>query len=182
MGVSLCQWRISIGMYNVKYSYKKLGKINHPNSSVFFFNFLRFLCPLTVGILFGLVIIFTYSFMVIFFLSLFFIAYLFLFLLCDINSRNVCPFKNYFVWAFIKITRVPYFISRSGPSILSFFMSHPPGKIMNILFYLLVLQTLLILSGSIEVNPWPQVSIRKPSFAVWNLDNFQVETLREFLS
>ena len=44
--------------------------------------------------------------------------------------------------------------------------------IINLVFYIVILQTLLILSGNIEKNPGPTQTMKNNfSFAVWNLDS-----------
>ena len=44
-------------------------------------------------------------------------------------------------------------------------------KIKNILFFVLVLLALLVTSGSVHVNPGPPSTVKKLSFAIWNLDS-----------
>ena len=43
-------------------------------------------------------------------------------------------------------------------------------KAKNIFFFVIVLQMLLFISGSVEINPGPP-SPKELSFAVWNLDS-----------
>ena len=41
----------------------------------------------------------------------------------------------------------------------------------NILFLVFVLQILLLISGTVEINPGPRTFKKKISFAIWNLDS-----------
>ena len=79
-----------------------------------------------------------------------------------------CPYSNYFIYLFVKITLLPWCISASFRSLYSFCMSQSSVK--NIMFFTFVIQILLIISGSVEINPGPHVS-KLLSFAVWNLDS-----------
>ena len=54
----------------------------------------------------------------------------------------------------------------------SYFRKLLPKGIENFVFFLIVLQILLVLSGTIELNPGPdKIKKTKLSFAVWNLDS-----------
>ena len=85
------------------------------------------------------------------------------------SSYNICPFTNYFAHTFSIITLLPNHITTSVRNISSFFKIQFSEKAKNILFFAFVLQILLILSGTVEVNPGPHISKQNLSFAVWNL-------------
>ena len=69
------------------------------------------------------------------------------------------------------ITLLPNHITTSLRNIYSFFKIQFSEKSKNIFFLAFVLQILLILSGTVEVNPGPHISKQNLSFAVWNLDS-----------
>ena len=68
------------------------------------------------------------------------------------------------------ITLLPWHISAPSRSIYLFLNSQLSEKTKNILFFIFVIKMLLIISGSVEINPGPHVS-KNLSFAVWNLDS-----------
>ena len=87
-------------------------------------------------------------------------------------SYNICPFTNYCAYIFSMITLLPCHITTSVRSIFSFCKNQSSEKAKNILFFFaIVLQILLILSGTVEVNPGPHILKQNLSFAVWNLDS-----------
>ena len=99
----------------------------------------------------------------------------FLILFFDITfafgSYHICPFTNYFLKTFSLTTLIPCYISAVTQSIFSFFKNHFSVKAKNILFFVCVLQMLLVLSGTVEYNPGHHMSKHNFSFAVWNLDS-----------
>ena len=93
-------------------------------------------------------------------------------LLCDTTLFFRCPFAKYFVFVFSKINFLPYYISATIRYTHSLFKSHFSEKTKNILFFAIVLQILLFISGTVETNPGPDTSKKNNlSFAVWNLDS-----------
>ena len=96
--------------------------------------------------------------------------FLFLYPFFKLSSYQ-CPFVNYFVDVFSKITPLPRSISASFRSKYSFFKSQLYEKTKNIFFFFYVIHILLIISGTVvEINPGPHLS-KDQSFAVWKLDN-----------
>ena len=69
MGVGLCQWRYSIGMFNLKSVYQKHINVNKSPLSLdqFFDIFVSFSDSVPIKIIFGLLKVLAYSVMVIFF-------------------------------------------------------------------------------------------------------------------
>ena len=113
--------------------------------------------------------------MIISLLPLFLIMYRFYKFSCDqtfaLCPFHICPFANYFVFVFLKTTLLPFYISASLRNTHSFFKYHFSRKTKNVSFYALVLHILIIISGSVELNPGPDMSKKSNfSFAVWNLD------------
>ena len=66
----------------------------------------------------------------------------------------------------------PTVISHTMSLVSSQFCKSPRTEANNIIFFLFVLQILLFLSGTIEINPGPDKNKQTNlSFAVWNLDS-----------
>ena len=167
MGVNLSQWRYSIGMFNLKSVCKMKVKVN--KSSPFLdqpFDILGFFAgSVPIQILIGLLKVLVFSFMVITFLFIFLMSYPFLKFLCDetlgICPYRICPFVAYFADIFIQITLIPGYISASFRSIFSLFKNQLSEKTKNILFFVFVLQIMLLISGTVKVNPGPHMSKKK---------------------
>ena len=79
-------------------------------------------------------------------------------LLCDTTLIFRCPFAKYFVFVFSKINFLPYYISAPIRYTHSLFKSHFSEKTKNILFFAIVLQILLFISGTVETNPGSDTS------------------------
>ena len=62
-----------------------------------------------------------------------------------------------------------------------FYKNAVPGDVKNIMSFIIVIGTLLILSGTIEVNPGPVNKKTNLSFAVWNLDSIHVRDYSRIL-
>ena len=159
------QWRHSVGMFNVKSVYKRFRKLEeNPNPTL-----LSFICQCLdvkpVKVFLGLLKVFAYCSIIISFLAF----SLFLYPFFNLFSYQ-CPFVNYFVYVFSMITLLPWHISASSRSIYLFLKSQLSEKTKNILFFIFVIKMLLIISGSVEINPGPHMS-KNLSFAVWNLDS-----------
>ena len=174
MGVSLCQWRYSIGMFNLKSVYKKFGK-NKPILIELLFDSLgSFAGFLPIKIFLGLLKVFAFSLMIISCSSLFLVLYTFLIFFCgqaSTSSYPNCSLANYFVYSLCKSILLPRYISGLIQSICSSFKNHLTEKAKNILFFVFVLLILLLISGTVEINPGPCRSKQNLSFAVWNLDS-----------
>ena len=159
-GVSLCQWRFSIGMLNLKHVCKHtVNNNNNNNNNNCYLNVLfkrtRFqdidfdgtcrallrwfldywLCSLTVAISLLPPFLMVYSFL-------------------NLIGISLC-FRNYFIFAFSSISLLPsYYISASFQITLSLLKCHFSEEPKNILFYAFVLQILLFISGSVELDPY----------------------------
>ena len=88
------------------------------------------------------------------------------------NRSNHLLYKFFLISIkiFLEINRIPKIISHIIKYCF-FLRNHLPNIFKNALFFIIVLQILLIISG-IEVDPSPVLSKKtKLSFAVWNLDS-----------
>ena len=114
--------------------------------------------------------VFSYCFMVVLLFPLCFMMYPYTEFLLD-TSGDFLMIK-YCAYLLIKITFLPCYISSFIIQTLALFKGLFSSEIKNTCFYILVLQILLILSGSVEINPGPTDPImKKKSLAVWNLDS-----------
>ena len=178
MGVSLCQWRLSVGMFNAMNLGKGCGKeSNSPLIDVLLSDILASVRGhVSLKILLGLFKFFAYSFMIVSLLPIFLMLYPYLNLFWDntrdISFQEVWPLANYIVFAFFKITLFPFDLYEifRHVSVLSRFTL--PEKLKNVIFFVSVLQVLLFISGAVELNPGPVSPQKKLSFAVWNLGSF----------
>ena len=134
MGVSLSQWRYSIGMFNLKSVYQKHVKVNKnsPSLDQFYDMPSSFAGSVPIKILFGLLNVLAYSSLVISFLFIFLMLYPLFKFLCD-ETFGFCPyhtspFAEYFANIFIQISLLPCYISASFRSILSLFKNQLSEK------------------------------------------------------
>ena len=72
-----------------------------------------------------------------------------------------------FLWINLILKNVSY----ATKCIFSFYNKSVPGEVKNIVFFIIVMKSLLILSGTVEINPGPVTKKTSLSFAVWNLDS-----------
>ena len=72
-----------------------------------------------------------------------------------------------FLWINLILKNVSY----ATKCIFSFYKKSVPGEVKNIVFFIIVMKSLLILSGTVEINPGPVTKKTSLSFAVWNLDS-----------
>ena len=176
MGISLTQWRFSIGTFNLISVHKKCANDNNKLFLYEHFNtiLLSLAGAVPLKILFGLIKVFTYCFMIISLLAVLLILYPYLKLFCNNKSGFYilhCSFENYFVYVFCNISLLPYYISASISHTFSLYKSLSE-TFKFFLFFVIILQILLFISGSVELNPGPDISKKNNlSFAVWNLDS-----------
>ena len=95
--------------------------------------------------------------------------FLFLYLFFK-QSWSQCPFVNYFVLYFQRLSSFPEVYQLHFEVFIHFLRGSSLKKMKNILFFFYVIQILLIISGTVEINPGPHVS-KNLSFAIWNLDS-----------
>ena len=178
MGTDLSQWRFSVGMFNLKSVRKKYCgyKANISITSTIGNNLNLSFAWMPFKILSGILLVFIYSLIIITSLSTCLIVYPFFDFCCIVLPtffpKHENSFFSYLLQAFIYINIFPYYLSASIKYSLSLFNSHLPDKVKNVAFYLFVLQSLLLISGTVEVNPGPNnTKEKKLSFAVWNLDS-----------
>ena len=132
MGISVEQWRCSIGLFNIKFVCMKFRNVEQNFSLIqLSFNLLcHFLSSMPVKIFLGLCTVFAYCSMVVTFLTLFLFLYPFLHLF-----SYPCPYSNYFIYLFVKITLLPWCISASFRSLYSFCTSQSSVKKHNVLHF-----------------------------------------------
>ena len=170
MGVSLECWRGSIGLF-----YGKL--ISHTKSSKYT-NYVDFIMKKELWwLIIGLLMSFLYCTMIVTLVPLVLMFYL----LCDILYSAIipdgCPFlfcNSPFIilYAFLIINAIPKGIHITLNVPVLHFRKSVSVDAKKIAFYLMVLQTLLFLSGTVKLNPGPVKSkVANLSFAVWNLDS-----------
>ena len=179
MGVSLVQWRICIGLFNASPICKRNRKVdNGPYFSDFFLLMLNFAVKsIPLRVTYGLFIIFVYGIMTFFFLPIWFLIYPYTYFSHDNPSICVLPIVHYFVAMISKIFLFPCSLMRLLKQ-TSFTLKILFSEVKNVCFLVVVLQMLLLISGSVEINPGPPPPrLNNLSFAVWNLDSLPA---REF--
>ena len=73
---------------------------------------------------------------------------------------------------FVMVTLFPKYLSFEARYVFKFFAKPEFKKMKNLLFFLIVQISLLIISGTVEINPGPlETNIKNLSFAFWNLDS-----------
>ena len=176
-GVDIEQWRGHIGTFHRK----KFIKISNTSSNNFdsfsvdfIYPFLRLLSK-PLKLCFSLMLLFSYCSMVlIVFPILFMIRLIIIFIF--INNSCIYPNQSWYnylqpVQIFLGIQMLPSIILFKVTSLLSFFRNLSKN-VKNIMFYIFILQLLLFISGTIELNPGPILTKKSMmSFAVWNLDS-----------
>ena len=180
MGVSLVCWRISVGLFYGKR--KQRSKICHKYTT---FLIKDYFCKLLLSILvckylkmfIGMLTVLAYCITIVALLPTFYAMYLLLnMILISLNpvSYKFTSFFNLYhmLSIFIGITLIPIYFSSALTLAFAFFRKPFFGKIKKLLFFLIVLISLLIISGSVEINPGPENEHKNHlSFAVWNLDS-----------
>ena len=162
-GVSIVQWRASIGSFRI---FRTPGKCFKTDKIELFNEFIIFLkppqefCSLFFSILHGLILVFGFSLLIVLIFSIltilhFGLRFLFLQVTAPLGTLSSSIHFLFFVprgiSIFINCIRLILILNK------------------NLAFRLIVISTLLVLAG-IEVNPGPTPQ-RKLSFAVWNLDS-----------
>ena len=176
-GISIEQWRGNIGIfYRKKVTRKSLTDSKNVNPFLIEYigNFVKLLGE-PVKFIFSLLLLFSYCSMVVILFPALFIARItltFVFLNDIIAHHNPSCYRFLQpIQIFIGINRIPSILSFKIASSISFF-NKISKSVKNIIFYIFVLQTLLLISGTVEINPGPiQAKKSNLSFAVWNLDS-----------
>ena len=176
-GVDIDQYRGNIGTFYRRKMTKKFS-INCSDCDSYHTTYLRdvhrFLSK-ALEFLFNLLLLFSYCSLIV---IIFPICILMQASLIFIFNRDTHISSNplnlsllQLVQIFLGIQQLPKIIPIITSSIYSFFKKLSQIK-KNILFFIFVLGMLLIMSGSIEMNPGPtQTKKSNLSFAVWNLDS-----------
>ena len=175
-GVSIDQWRGSIGLFDRKNISKHFERCNDciGNLTTDFLRntFLLFRKPLEI--LYSLLLLFAYCTMIVTLFPILLTVNICLDDFFSINRSYPRSYKylSYSFQVFLKINTIPKTISYTLKCSYSSFKENFPKDIKNIIFFIIVLQVLLVMSGTIEVNPGPLLSKKTNlSFAVWNLDS-----------
>ena len=176
-GVSIDQWRGNIGVFHRKKvptkSFRVCNNVNfYPIG--FLSNIFQSLRK-PFELLFNLVLLFAYCSMVVILFPILFIAQASI-IFTLIPDILICPSVSYFNFlqpfqVFLGIQILPLAISLIITRSFSFFKKLSKNT-KNILFFIFVLQILLFISGTVEINPGPiQRKKMNLSFAVWNVDS-----------
>ena len=175
-GVSLEQWRANIGVFHrKKVASRSLEGSNNYDMfiTVYLTNLLHILSE-PIKLLFNLLLLFSYCAMIVIVFPVLFMTHSVI-LICFYDI-SIHPSQSYFsllqpLPIFLGIQLLPktiyQMISRSFTvfGTLSIITK-------NIIFFMTVLQILLFISGTVEINPGPlQTKKSNLSFAVWNLDS-----------
>ena len=168
------QWRISVGTFNAISAYNKKFRRIWKESLIDFspFTFMPLLFLLRLP--FGLLTDFWYSFMIV---PLSFLLYPYTQFYDDTPTVDY-SMTRYFAHATSNISTLPSFMFIFLKTLHSVLKSLFSEEAKNMCFFCLVLQILLVISGSVEVNPGPtNPKLKNLSFAVFNLDSLPA---REF--
>ena len=127
-------------------------------------------------VIYGLRIIFVYGIMTFSFLPICFLIYPYTYFSHNNSSICVLPLVHYVVIS--KILLLPCSLMNLLKQ-TSFTLKILFSEVKNVCFLVVVLQMLLLISGSVEINPGPPPPrLNNLSFAVWNLDSLPA---REFV-
>ena len=162
-GVSIEQWRGSIGLFDKKTT-KQYFKGSSDFSGLFMTSCFKFLCLLKIPLvlLLNLLLIFSYCTMIVMLFPIQLSLYICMdfFIACKIHSDN--EFYQLFlisVQIFLDINKIPKNVSHLIKYCILLYKSFPK-TLKNAFFYMIVLKILLIIAG-IEVNPGPILSLKK---------------------
>ena len=178
-GVSVSAWRAGIGLFNRKIICKNIVKGSKNYDCPFIVDHFRTSMNLLgkpFEILFSLLLLFSYCTMVVTLIPIFTAVYLYKDIINFIFfTRYYHPLKyNIFlhpIQIFLWINLIPKNVSYATKCSFSFYKKSVPGEVKNIVFFIIVMKSLLILSGTVEINPGPVTKKTSLSFAVWNLDS-----------
>ena len=180
MWISLVQWRGSIGLFNRKIiCNNKTPRHQYYDNffikSEFLEKWFELVHSLPVQVIIGLMTAFSYCFMVVTILPLVLFFYYLIYHMID--NSFVSGISHSILRAFVISNETPNIISCTIKIVISYFRNNLSTGFKNFVFFLTILHTLLVLSGTVETNPGPSEKIRNLSFAVWNLDSIPA---REF--
>ena len=172
--VSIDQWRGNIGVFHrKKIATKSLSESGNLSFSAkkYVYNPFSFLSK-PIELMFNLLVLFSYCTMIVILFPIFLMTHVFI-VFYSFNDICTHPSQSYFsllkpFQIFLGIQILPKAISLIISSTCSFFFKLP-NQTKNFLFFIFVLQVLLLVSGTVEVNPGPTKS--NLTFAVWNLDS-----------
>ena len=180
MGVCLEQWRCSIGSFHkirIRNAFSsKRESDNRDIKNVAFTLWFNLKESAPIKLTMGLCIILLYCNLIISLLPLFIMAFfscnmLNIFLSSQFSPGYYHPF-SYFLPSFLIVNAIPMIISRKIAMANLFISKLISVEIKNFFFSLFVLQILLVISGSVELNPGPgRTKKNNLSFAIWNLDS-----------
>ena len=169
-GVSIEQWRGSIGHFHKRSILKKILTNYSDSDFLITSTILRYLHLMNpfLSFFYNLALLFSYCVLMVTIFPITFLSYILIgFLLpcyCYYSSLNLISLSLHVFWL---INSIPTAVSNLKRP-LQFFIAKP--KLKNSTFFIIVLQILLVISG-IEINPGPPTSKKNLSFAVWNLDS-----------
>ena len=180
MGVSVSQWRFSIGTFNAISIHKKCCGTHSHSQSLFCHSLknilMSFARTVPSRIFFGFVIILTFCFVILSLLPLCYFIYPFTRFSFVNQELGDYPMVKYIVFLISAITTLPSYILIFVRQTTSVLKCHLSPELKNWCFFILVLKFLLLISVSVEINPGPpDKQIKNLSFAVWNLDSLPRE-------
>ena len=180
MGISVVQWRGSIGTFCAKFVSNK-SKLKYESNYDFFMRIIVILIMLVealflpVRVISGLIVLFSYCTMIVtlmpVLLTSFYFCSVILNSLVSWCSSPIYKIPLYIVHAFLITNSIPKVLSYSTKVLMSYLINSLSAGIKIFSFFLMVLQALLIISGTVELNPGPAEIGKNLSFAVWNLDS-----------
>ena len=179
MGISVEQWRGSIGLYYLKINTNlSCSTYRHTNDycimTKLFDIWSMLVGSLPMQLLIGMLTIFSYCSMVVTLFALVMTWYTIYFIFLKVFSPGCTPIYDlslYIVQTLLIVNVTPKLLAYQVKNYISILKSLSVGM-KNFLFFLMVLQTLLVLSGTVETNPGPVTQKKTDlSFAMWNLDS-----------
>ena len=168
-GVSIVQWRGIIGIFDRKKIKKSIQKLDTiPISDHLLNSFCLLKPPKILKILFSLILLFLYCTMIVTLFPILLMFAIFMeFLFTSVNRPRSIQFNPLFKSP-VKI----FFGLHTIPRSIKYLLTCSFIKYKNLIFFFTVLQILLFISGTVEVNLGPDKSKKTNlSFAVWNLDS-----------
>ena len=176
----MCQWRCSIGLFNASFICHA-SNIRPCECSFYEImnNIFLYIVNLTVCKLFlSLVNTITLCIMINLAFSLMIIFFPYPNFLRGVMVSSSHPYASYIVYSFLKSIALVNRVRQTTCEHISYFLDNPSSLCLNLSFFLILLQSLLLVSVDIEIQPGPQQDQKKNfSFAFWNLDSLPA---REF--
>ena len=176
----MCQWRCSIGLFNASFICHKSNMSPCECSFYEIINYIfLYIINLTVFKLFlSLINTFTLCIMINLAFSLIIMFFPYPVFLRGAMVTPYHPYASYIVYSFLKSITLVNRVRQTTCEYVLYVLDKPSSLCLNLSFFLILLQSLLLVSEDIEIHPGPQQDQKKNfSFAFWNLDSLPA---REF--